>query len=91
VTYTDKPDECDACNWPTEHLEERDAYARNPDHGPFTPEEDKQRAWLCEVCRSTRSGNAYMYPTSHDTGTASVLNMVAWCTNRILAAIQETP
>jgi hypothetical protein len=87
LSYTVKPDECDACGWPTSYLTECDAYARNPDHGPFTPEEEKERAWLCEVCRSTYAGNAYMYPRQYDN--RQVLSTIAWGINRVVDEVRR--
>ena len=38
---------------PYEGLVETDAYARTRGHGPFTPDNEKQWAWLCAICRGT--------------------------------------
>lgn len=83
--HTDKPDECESCLWETKDLTETDAYARTPGHGPFTPDDQKEWAWLCNVCRSTLAGNAHLYPRQYEH--ADVMSVVAWGINRILAEI----
>lgn len=88
MSHTEKPEECSCCGWATTELRECDAYARTPGHGPFTPDEEKVWAWLCEVCRSTFAGNTYLYPRNYDPVVAQVLPMVAWCANRILAEVK---
>ena len=82
-----KSEECDSCGWPTEELTEVDAYARTKGHGPFTPDDQKEWAWLCEVCRSSYAGNAYLYPRNYDDDI--VLRTIAWQTNAILDAIAK--
>lgn len=82
-----KPEECDNCSWETSALTECDAYARTRGHGPFTPDDEKEWAWLCEVCRSTLAGNAYLYPNQYPNG--DVMAVVAWGINRILAGLAE--
>lgn len=67
----------------TDRLTKTDAYARTPGHGPFTPNEDKEWAWLCDVCRSTMAGNTYLYPRNYEHGTALVMQMLAWGINEI--------
>jgi hypothetical protein len=83
-----KPDQCDNCWWKTDDLQEFDAYARTVGHGPFTPDADKAWAWLCEVCRSTRAGNAYQYPRQYEDG--DVMALTAWGINRVLAEIRRS-
>lgn len=89
MSHTEKPEECENCMFGTNELVECDAYARTIGHGPFTPDDQKQWAWLCEVCRSTYAGNAYLYPFSsgYDQPT---LATIAWGINRILQAFRET-
>lgn len=84
--HTEKPEECESCMWSTDELEEVDAYARTPGHGPFTLENEKQWGWLCNVCRSTMAGNAYLYPNSEHYDTPT-LQTVAWGINAILDEI----
>jgi hypothetical protein len=84
-----KPDECDACSWVTDNLTEMDAYARTLGHGPFTPDNEKEWAWLCSVCMSTASGTAHLYPRHRDD--AEVLSMLAWGINAILDALKTRP
>ena len=86
VSHEPKPDECDACGWETDALTEMDAYGRTAGHGPFTPDSEKQWAWLCSVCMRTASGTAHLYPRSHDN--AEVLSMLAWGINAILSALE---
>jgi hypothetical protein len=82
--YTDpQPEECEACLWKTDQLTKTDAYARQRGHGPFTPDEEKTWAWLCDVCRSSFSGMAYCYPNNYPDST--VLWMIAWQTNYLTA------
>ena len=77
--HTPKSEECDSCGWETDALTETDAYARTPGHGPFTPDEEKTWAWLCEVCRSTPAGTAYLYPRNYENH--EVLSTTAWGIN----------
>lgn len=88
-TWTEKPDECDGCGYETADLTEHDAYACTPGHGPFTPEDQKERRWLCKVCEGTMSGNATLYPRNaiYDYAT---LRSIAYATNMILDAIRGT-
>ena len=74
--------ECDSCGWKTS-LEQYDAYARTPVHGPLTSDEEKKWAWLCDVCALSPAGNAYLYPRSHEYD-GDILRMIAWVTNRII-------
>lgn len=83
-----QPEECQCCLFPTAALTKCDAYARTSGHGPFTPEAEKQWAWLCEVCRSTYVGNMYLYPRNYDTTLAYIGAAVNYGTNLILAAIE---
>ena len=84
--HTSKSEECDSCGWETTALIETDAYARTPGHGPFTPNEEKTWAWLCEVCRSTNAGNAYRFPRQYEN--KEVLATIAWGINYLAAAIR---
>jgi hypothetical protein len=83
-----QPPECDCCGFPTAKLTKCDAYARTLGHGPFTPAEDKEWAWLCQVCRSTHVGNMYLYPRNYDHGTALIGRTINYGINAILAAIK---
>lgn len=88
-SYTDpQPDECECCLFATTELVKCDAYARTLGHGPFTPNEQKEWAWLCLVCRSTHVGNMYLYPRNYDTTLAYVGSAVNFGVNTILAAIK---
>jgi len=80
-----QPSECESCMWKTTELTKTDAYARTWGHGPSTPDEAKQWGWLCEVCRSTWAGNAWLYPDQHQN--KEVLSMIAWQTNYLAAEI----
>ena len=82
-----RPDECECCQFETEHLTKTDAYARTRGHGPFTNDEDKEWAWLCEVCRSTPTGNAYLYPTLYSLDLLETLVTIAWGINEIKRTI----
>jgi len=82
-----KSEECDCCGWKTEALTQTDAFARTQGHGPGTPREEKEWAWLCEVCRSTMAGNSYLYPRQYPD--ATVLQMLAWQTNYLASLIKE--
>jgi hypothetical protein len=84
--HTEKPEKCANCHWETGALKECDAYARVRGHGPFTPDDEKTWAWLCEVCRSTYAGSAYCYPDNYES--RDVLAMLAWGINRVLAEIK---
>lgn len=87
--YNDpQPEECECCMFATIELTKTDAYARTLGHGPFTPDEDKQWAWLCQVCRSTHAGNMYLYPRNYDDGIAMLGSTVNFGVNTILAAIR---
>jgi hypothetical protein len=72
--------ECDSCGWKTEALTEVDCWARVRGAGPFTPDDEKVWAWMCEVCRTSPAGTAYVYNWGEDKN-ASVLRMLAWQTN----------
>ncbi len=87
VIYTEKSEACDACGFETEALTEVDAYARTQGHGPFTPEEEKARGWLCAVCMETHSGNAYCYPRQYPD--CLIHFDIARCTNIVLAEIRR--
>lgn len=82
-----QPEECECCMWKTAGLVKTDAYARTPGHGPFTPDNDKQWAWMCDVCRSTFIGNGYLYPGHYEPFV--VLQTIGWGINAILAAIDK--
>ncbi len=87
--HSEKPEECGNCGWATDQLSEVNAYARNPDHGPFTPDDQTTWAWLCDVCLSTPAGNAYLYPQQYS-GDVQVLGATLnWGINAVLAAIKE--
>lgn len=77
-----KTEECECCGWETPDLEEVDCYARTPGAGPFSPDDQKEFAWMCKVCRSTMAGNSYQFPRQYPN--ADVLQMIAWCTNRVV-------
>lgn len=83
-----KPEECDACGWETTDLTETDAYARTQGHGPFTPEEEKEWVWLCNVCRSTLAGNVYLYPRNYSGGLSVIAPTLCWGINAILSAVR---
>lgn len=87
--HAPKPEGCEACNFETEELEEVRAYARTPGHGPFTPDEEQEWAWLCLVCRSTLAGNVYLYPRQHDDSARVLASTICWGINTILAEIKK--
>lgn len=74
-----QPPECESCNWETPDLTKTDAYARVRGHGPFTPNEDKTWGWLCNVCRATPAGNAWLYPGNYEN--QPLFATVAWGIN----------
>lgn len=84
-----QPEECECCQWKTTELVKCDAYARTHGHGPFTPAEDKQWAWLCLVCRSTFAGNTYLYPRNYSYDTHVIGATVCWGINAILDALHS--
>lgn len=71
---TPKSDECDSCAWKTDDLE----YVGS-DWGSVTP------GWLCDVCRNTMAGNAFLYPESY-TDQSALFSTIAWGVN---AAIES--
>ena len=73
--------------WETPDLTKTDAYARTQGHGPFTPNEAKQWGWLCDVCRATWAGSAWLYPDQHQN--KEVLSMIAWQTNFLAEEIAK--
>jgi hypothetical protein len=73
----------------TADLTEIDAYARTPGHGPLTPDDQKEWAWLCQVCRSTLAGNAYLYPGQYQN--QPLFALVAWGINHIASLIGPEP
>lgn len=78
--WTDpQPDSCESCGWETEHLVKTDAFARIRGHGPFTPNEEKVWGWLCQVCRSTFAGNAWLFPRQYEN--QPLFALVAWGIN----------
>jgi hypothetical protein len=80
-----KPEECSCCGWKTRHLRQTDAYARTRGAGPFTPDEDKDWAWLCAVCRNTFAGNTYLYPDNYPAEARLIMPMIAWGINLLTA------
>lgn len=87
--HTQKSEECDCCGFPTPELEEVDAYGRTPGHGPFTPDDEKQWAWLCHVCRNTHVGNIYRYPRNYQSGDFIIGSAINYGTNLILDEIRK--
>lgn len=79
---------CDSCGWITDDLEEFDAYARTTGHGPFTPDDQKEWAWLCRVCRSTYAGNAHLYPRNYPD--QPTLKTIAWGINYVAEVVRKT-
>ena len=75
----DKPECCEACQFETGALTRYDKYRNFPEKEEFK--------WLCEICASTMAGTAYEYPDQYPN--REVMFMMAWCTNRILAAIDD--
>ncbi len=89
-SYDDSnPEECEFCAWETTALTKTDAYARTPGQGPFTPDEEKEWAWLCDVCRSTPAGNAHLYPRQRQLADIEVLQTVAWGINYIASLTRD--
>lgn len=81
---------CDCCQFQTTELTLVDAYARTFGHGPFTPEQDKEYAWMCDVCHSTLAGNAYLYPRQYEYEVYLISATINWgSTNAILAKIEQ--
>lgn len=90
MSYTDKPEECDCCQFLTDALTEYDAYARTAGHGPCTPEHEKARAWLCNVCASSYAGTCYSYPRNPGNyENMPMYAMIAHCTNMILQELRK--
>lgn len=85
-----KPEECENCGWETDELTETDCYARGHRTGPMSPDDEKEFAWLCDVCRSTFAGTAFQYPRQY-ADQAAVLQTIAWGINRILHEIRTAP
>ena len=85
--HTEKPEECDNCQWLTDDLKEYDAYARTQGHGPFTLDEDKDWGWLCIVCCSTWAGRAYQFPRQYED--ADVMAVIAWGINYLASILRE--
>jgi ribosomal protein L37AE/L43A len=78
--HVEKPEDCNNCGWETDELKECDAYAR------VQGDDEKTWAWLCDICRNTYAGNAYLYPRQYEN--RDVLAMLAWGINRVLAEIR---
>lgn len=89
MPHVENPGECDACGWKTDQLQECDAYARTRGHGPFTPEDQKEWSWLCNVCRSTLAGNVHLYPDQYSGETATIVTTLCWGINAVLDAIEK--
>jgi len=88
VSWTEKPEQCDACGWETKELTEYDAYARTPGHGPLTPEEEKQRSWQCIVCASTHCGTIACYPRNQHEN-VDMIRTLCWGINYLASLIKR--
>ena len=66
---------CDSCGYETDNLTTYRDY----------PAEEKVR--LCNVCASTKAGNAQQYPNQYPN--RDVLEMIAYTTNMILDEIKK--
>ena len=76
-----KKGECGSCGYEAE-LEKCPRWRRT-DGAEATDE-----VWLCKVCRNSPAGNAAMYPMNYPPDVATVLQMMAACTNMILDEIR---
>jgi len=83
------PEACDACGYETADLTEKDAYARVAGAGPFTPENEKMWGWLCDVCRNTMVGNAWLYPRNYDPMLLNLGSAINYGTNLILDEVRK--
>lgn len=87
--HQDKPEYCDSCSFKTDELTKANAYGRIPGAGPETLEAKNALAWICDVCRKTSAGTAYLYPDLHGMDVRLTLRTVAWGINTILTAVKE--
>lgn len=72
--HIEKTEECDSCGWETDALTE--VYLTGM----------MQTGLLCEVCRSTKAGNAFLNPGPY-CGDANVLTTIAWGINYLASKI----
>ena len=70
----EKPPECEFCEWETELL-------------VWVDMAGQESGWLCNVCRSTRAGNAFCFPRQHEM--IDALKAISHTTNMILGAIEN--
>lgn len=80
---SDKPEECECCQFVTTELKPYDA------HRNF-PKQMDEKKWLCLLCASTLAGNAHEYPEQY-AGEVVTLKTICFVGNTILAAIKAAP
>lgn len=77
---SDKPQECEACYYPTVDLTQYDA---DDAVGRF----EHRKKWLCELCASTETGKILDYPRQYE-GQAAAMRTTCYVGNVILTAIK---
>jgi hypothetical protein len=79
----DKPDECEACSYPTHRLKE---YTETGLHRSGLARQGTK--WLCSICDMTPAG--YIELKAYDPNVISTAKSIAQAANVVLDAVEET-
>lgn len=78
---SDKPEECEACYFPTVDLKEYCASDAIGQH-------EGRMKWICDLCASTETGRILDYPRQFE-GQASAMRTTCYVGNVILEALKK--